>query len=376
MKKIYYYLIATVLFLSGITFAGTIKGKVTNGTAGFKIPKNIEVELSRFVDQKQDEDFKLKTTVDKNGFFTFKDLAVNVDSGSFYQPSILYKAVGYTGKKATLSAENPSAVSDIIIYEPTNSDSLISTAIQHYLIIPTTGFLEIQEILLLENKGDRTYRGTIPTESGKFITVNYKLPKAAGNISIGYGLMSCCVEPADGGFYDTMEILPGEKQISFTYKIKAPNKTIKFSREFSLPTGEFDVFFYGKNAKLSGDKLKELPDQIVENKVVKTFQAVNLKAGDKVIMNIAGLTGEPTNWSAITLAGVAGVLLLVGIFVFLKQKKGKVTNKEYAVKETLDTDDRDVILQRIIQLDEKYETGKLNKTEYLLQRNKLKDKLK
>ena len=77
MKNIYYYLIVTVLFLSGTTFAGTIKGKVTNGTAGFKIPKNTVVELARYVDKIQDEDFKLKTTVDKNGFFSFKNIAID-----------------------------------------------------------------------------------------------------------------------------------------------------------------------------------------------------------------------------------------------------------------------------------------------------------
>jgi len=138
MKNIYYCLIVSILFISGTTFAGTIKGKVTNGTKGFKIPANTVVELACFIDNNQDENFKMKTTADKTGFFIFNNI-VN-DSNVVYQPSVLYKAVSYTGKQAVLSNKNTSIVSNIIIFEPTKSDSLISTTLQHFLIIPTAGF--------------------------------------------------------------------------------------------------------------------------------------------------------------------------------------------------------------------------------------------
>jgi len=164
--------------------------------------------------------------------------------------------------------------------------------------------------------------------------------------------MSCCVEPTDGGFYDTMEIKPGKKQISFSYKIKAPDKTINFSKEITLPTKEFYIFLYGgKKTNLTGSKLRALPNQVVENKVIKNYQAVNLKAGDKLTINMAGLAGEPTDWSVITFSGITSILLLAGLLVYLKQKKEKVIKKEDIVKVTLDADDRDIILQRIIQLD-------------------------
>ncbi len=373
MKNIYHYIIVTLFFLSGTIAAGTIKGKVTNGTAGFKIPKNTVVELAKYVNKNKDDSFIMKATVDKNGFFSFKNL--EPDEQAIYIPSVVYNSVSYSGKQIVITKEKSSHISNIKIYESTKSDSLIYVELQHFLIIPTEGMLEIQEILLLKNDGDRTYTGSIPTGSGKFITAYHKLPKDAIDMQIGFGLMSCCVEPANEGFYDTMEIQPGEKQVSFSYKIKAPEETINFTKKITLPVKEFDVYLFGGQATLSGNKLTKLPDQIVENKVIKKYQALKLKNGDNVTINLAGLSGQPTDWSLIALIGVAGILLLAGIFVYQKQKKEKILVKEYSV-DNLDTDDREVILQRIIKLDEDYEAGKLDEAEYLIQRNKLKDKLK
>ena len=94
MKRLYCNLILIILMFNGIALAGSIKGKVTNGTMGIKVPENITVELSRYVNNQQDTNFKLKTTTDKNGYFSFKN--VPADPNTLYQPTVLYKAISFS----------------------------------------------------------------------------------------------------------------------------------------------------------------------------------------------------------------------------------------------------------------------------------------
>jgi len=374
MKRIYYNLILIIIMFNGIAFAGSIKGKVTNGTIGFKVPKNITVELSRYFKNQQDSKFKLKTKTNKNGYFSFKN--VPPDPNAYYQPTVLYKAVSYTGKAAVITTEKQTVKSNVKIYEPTKNDSLLSVSMHHFLISPAEGFISIKEVLLIENPGDRTYVGSIPTKSGKFITINYKLPKNSTNISLGSGLMSCCVEPDAGGFYDTMEIQPGKKQIAFSYRIKALKKQISFTKQVTLPTKEFDVLLYGSNAVLTGTGLREMQTQKFKNTDIKRFTAYNLKAGQRIALNLAGLTGTPTNWSNFILAGIVAILLLTGIFIYFKQKKDKTVKLQTDSVEIIDDEEKEIIIQKIIALDEKFEAGELEEKEYSSKRKKLKNKLK
>jgi len=282
MKRIYYSLMLIIIIFAKTAFAGSIEGKVTNGTIGFNVPKSITVELSfrfkvpknitvisHYLQNKQDTKFKLKTTIDKNGYFSFKNIPL--DTNTYYQPTVSYKGVRYTGKASVITSEKQTVKSNVKIYEPTKNDSLLFVSIHHFFIIPAKGFLSIEEILLIENPGNRTYIGSIPTKSDpnkmlkKFITINYKLPKNATDINLGSGLMLCCAASEAGGFYDTMVIQPGKKQIVFSYRIKTPQKQISFTKQVTLPTQEFDVLLYGSNAVLTGTGLQEMQTQRFQN---------------------------------------------------------------------------------------------------------------
>jgi len=319
MGRIYYNLAFFLLLLSGTIIAGSIKGKVENGTAGYKVPPNTIVELSRFIQNQQDTGFKLKTNTDGNGYFSFQ--SVPESPNAYYQPTVFYKGVSYAGESFTITPENQDGTSNVKIYEPTKSDSLVQVSLHHFLIIPAEGYLSVKEVSLLENIGDRTYIGSVPTQSGKFITVRYKLPKDAFGINLEDGLMSCCIEPDEDGFYDTMEILPGKKQIVFSYRIKAPDEQVSFTKRLTIPTGEFGVLLYGSGVNLTASNLQEMPPQNFEGTDIKTFTADSLAAGQQFDITLSGLSGEPADWSNYTLFIIAGVLLLAGIFIYFKQKK-------------------------------------------------------
>ena len=70
------------------------------------------------------------------------------------------------------------------------------------------------------------------------------------------------------------------------------------------------------------------------------------------------------------------ILLLTGIFIYFKQKKDKTVRLQTDSVEIIDEDEKEIIIQKIIALDEKFEAGELEEKEYSSKREKLKNKLK
>jgi hypothetical protein len=364
------------LLPAGIILAGSIKGKVTNGTKGYKVPANTMVELNRYQGNSLDNTFKLSVPL-KNGKFVFDNLPSNPNYA--YEPVVTYQNVKYYGKSKIVSTQKPNPESDIMIYESTRSDSAISIKMHHFLINSAQGFINIKEIQLIKNDGDKTYVGSVPAQGGKYITANYYLPQGATEVTLGDGLMSCCVVASDKGFYDTMEILPGQKSIAFMYKLNAEDKTINFVKELARSTNELDVIIDDNAVSLSSNKLSS---NSAPNMSVKRYSAENLKAGESVDIKLAGLTGAPTNWSNIALGISAVVLLGIGFVVYSKQKKQTSNTEakdEPGNSKSINTTDhisREELLDKIINLDEKYESGNIEEKVYKTKRNELKNMLK
>lgn len=291
---------------------------------------------------------------------------------------VTYENASYYGKSLPIPGKN-STISDnnVTIYEATKSDSDISITVHHYIINPAEGFLNVEEMVQLKNKGDRTYVGSIPAQNGKFVTVNYYLPKDASQVSLGQGLMSCCIFGSGTGFFDTMTILPGTKTITFTYRINSDKKEFSFDKKLSLPTKEFDVLLENNSVKLTSNKLTAIP---VPDKNLKGYSARNLNAGENIDINLAGLAGTPADWSSITLGIFLGLLLTVGFFIYIRQKKINpvLLDSGTGIIEDIDEDEenaREKLLDEIVELDERYKQGEIKEEFYVENRNELKNRL-
>jgi len=373
-------ILLTLLGFMGMGYAGTLRGKIENGTKGGIVPADLQVFLNIYKRDGQNTtpvSSDKFTKINRKGEFVFKDLEVT--PGIFYEPMVTYKNVKYYGPMVELTKDKPNAKSNVKIYETTTSDSTIEVLRHHILLLPAKGILNVREIMVLANRSDRTYVGKEPTASGKFRTITFRLPKGAKSIQLGEGAMSCCIEFEEGGFYDTMEFPPGQRQISFDYRIDVDDKEMELAKPITLVTREMDFIPMEPTLQISGDGLKL---QNIENTKVRMYVAQNFRKGDVVKIRVAGLVPKPTN-PGYVLLGLFTVLLLIGGVVALRkykqtQQMAQETISDEAVKSKapLPQSTADQLVREIAILDEMFEENKIDPDVYEQKRKELKERLK
>ncbi len=377
MKRLLILTTLIPLFLASPLWAGKLVGKVKNGTEGFSLRSGMTVELNRYQNNQLDSEFKASATVDEAGKFMFENLPQS--STAFYEPVVTYQNVKYYGDVVQLTKDQSRATSQVAIYETTHSDSALTAVRHHFLISPAEGFASIREVVVLQNRSDRTYVGNQATSGGKFRTLQYRLPEGASQLQLGKGLMSCCVEQIEDGFYDTMEIQPGKKEVVFSYRLDTPDEMLQIDKPVTISTASFDVFPMDPALQISSEQLTETP---MSNSKFTRYAAAGLAPLSSISFQISGLTGKPLNLSALFLAGFFGLLLIGGGYVWLRSRS--TSPKPGAEGEDLETTDadyesrqsREELIREIAELDEAYEGKKIEGKDYQERRNELKARLK
>lgn len=294
--------------------AGKITGVIQNGTAGYTIPESLTVHLNRYRGGKQDDSFQQITNLKPGGRFFFLDLPEGEEY--IYEPMVYYEGIKYYGTAITISPTSPTGKSEIRIYETTNDDSAISAVIHHLILESGVGLVQVREVIVLQNKSDRTYVGKDHHEQ-QFHTIDYKLPPNAVNIRLGQGLMSCCIQSLADGFFDTMELLPGRKEVDFSYQIQSSGSELQFIKPITVQTLAFDILVLDTTLQVSGARIVEMP---VKNGNYKRYVAAHFQPGEKMDLHLAGLTTPPKDFSTLMMILFVAFLLVV---LFIASKKFK-----------------------------------------------------
>ncbi len=376
MNRVFLVLFFSLSLLLSSSSGGVLTGKIKNGTAGYTVPSEIKVEINEYRSNGQNPAQKtlgVVASVDSKGRFMFTD--VPEDSNVAYEPMVTYKGIKYYGRAVSITKKQARAQSDIIIYETTQSDSNISALRHHMILSPGEGFLNIKEVVVFENKGDRTYIGKGLAKNGKFRTITYKLPPDAKEVQLGKGAMSCCIEFEQSGFYDTMEFPPGKKQITYFYRIDAPEKTLKISKPITFSTMELDIIPLDPAIQITGPNIKETA---LTGTRTRMFVATGLNKASVLTLNISGLKGKPFNASYLFFGIFTGLLLIGFFMVYLKIKKNRRNvPEEKAIDAGIDKKaERERLVRKIALLDVSFESGELEESEYKRQREELKKQVK
>lgn len=354
--------------------AGTLTGKVQNGTAGSSLQSGLTVELERYRNEEIDPNFKLSTPVSKNGEYSFSDL--EEDPAILYQPLVLYQNVKYYGQEVQFDGKNNKVQSNVFIFETTDSDSAVSALRHHILINPAKGVTFIREMIVLENRSDRTYVGKKQPSGDVNQTILYNLPEGAADLKINKGLMACCIINFEGGFYDTMELPPGRKEVVFSYHIDSPDSKLDITKPITLPTAALDVIPMTPDI---GIESKDLKEASIGDTKLKRFAATGLYASPQTIsFRVTGLAGQPFNWSYVILPAFLAILFIGGAIVFFRTKREQPVitppQKEKVVKSEESYKNVELI-KAIALLDEAFENKLIEESHYREKRKELKESL-
>ena len=212
-----------------------LEGQVINGTQGGGDVQGLVVALQGLLPSGQ-EVFRLEAITGPGGNFLFS--GVVPQEGYLYRPVVEYGKVRYYGDGFT--AQNlRGAFLAMTVYEATETDDAIRYLQQTAVVVEMdqeAGLLRILEDTVVENAGDRTYIGSRDS-AGQVSTVRVPLPPLAFDVVPGFGFGSQGYLVTEGTLADIAPLLPGQRDLIYSYSVAYIAPQHALTRAYPYPTG-------------------------------------------------------------------------------------------------------------------------------------------
>jgi hypothetical protein len=243
------------------------------------------------------------------------------------------------------------------------------------------GALFIQEIMVLENLGNRVYVGSREVEPGKREVLRISLPKKAMAFEPLKGLMGCCIVQTEDGFIDTMDIKPGKKDIRFSYKVDYGSSRYELSKRLYAKTESIDFLIPDKGIKAKSDMLEFRGPMGNPDQRFLHLSGKDLAKGSRIVLELKSL---PWGKGLFRLAVVVLVIVIMGAglsYPFMRKWMRKGESGESAIidigpERPTPVDQREELLREIGHLDDLFESGKIDPEEYRSKRKRMMEEAK
>lgn len=376
---------------------GVATGKITNQTNPDVPVGELEVML-HILDQDQNQLGMLHGQSATDGSFTIKDVPMTAGIG--YAAAVVFDETTYYSPIAWAENGSTTTVLNVPVYETTPDLTDVRIEQMHVLFDFAQDGIEVKELFALSNLGIRTVRGgqKIPENNQVKASVLFPLPENADFISF---------EPQDntrfikfaGGFGDLAPIQPGEmvNMLVTSYLIPYGNPRT-FTYQTSLPVKRVNFLLpHTSGITLKADGLGTAEKVEGQNgSLYDLYLIENLPAGTEMVINLEGDVNLTTEDSVIPAEATAtnnrlpltvglavlGVALAGGgVFWWVRSNKRTGETEEQEVEVCVlpldSTEPRlDELLEEINQLDEQYESGKIDEGKYQSLRADLTSKAK
>ncbi len=341
---------------------GTIAVTVQNMTGGQ--PKTIggqEITLTIYANNAEVD--KKTATTDVGGTATF---TVSTEPARTYGVNVKYKGGDYDSPPLTFKAGETAERIVLRVYEPTTDPAVLRVNIQHLIVEPGEGLVQITELVVFANPTDRTYVGARVREDGKRETLRFRLPAGASNVSYLEGLMECCVFASADGFVDTMDVKPGVREIGFSYTIPYRRGQVTVTRALDYPTDALELFG-GPAVRLAATPLTAQAPVQTEQGMYTRFSGQSLPRGAQITLALSGLPVRQSSSRRLLVAAFAGVIAAALVYPLLRRRARPAPRTPAS---------RDDLINTIAALDDLHEAGGIPDAEYRRQRGRFKDRLR
>jgi hypothetical protein len=363
-----------------------IKGQVTNGTPGGKIPGGLKLTLYLYNGMSLDS--TLDTQAADDGSYTFKNVKldpndvyfISVDAfGATFNSDILH-GTDITGAEATLPVK---------IYDPsTDASPLLVDRLHVFFDFTTQGVVQVVNLYVISNPSDHV----IVAGAASQPVISFKLPKGATDLKFQDGTLGGGrYVQAEGGFGDTLSIPPGSSahQVLFAYNLPYTNKA-SLAVESPLPVNAA-IVMVPPGVTMTSSQLSDAGQQDVQGTSFHMYQSkTSLKAGEALNLALSGKPSDgataasqpPVNYLLIGLGAFGVALVGVGVWMYFTQTRRAavpVEGLEYAPEPGEDAaapeESSEALLDDIVALDDLHAGGNLPDAAYRERRAALKARL-
>ncbi|NIA28657.1 MAG: hypothetical protein GWP06_01935 [Actinobacteria bacterium] len=345
-----------------------VMGRVVNGTESDQAVLNQAVQL--YANGNTSKPI-LRSKTDATGKYRLQ-LADSLLNGSFYVATNFQKS-DYYSESFQLQKKHTS-VKDLIVYESTNNDSHISVGMEHIVITPDAGVLQIKDIYFVQNTGKTTFVGTEQVATDKFSTFSIPIPPASENIDVGGDLMSCCAILKNSRIHETMPIKPGTRQEVITYVYPYKGREVTLEKPIIYSTAVIDILIPYNTALIQVANLVDMGALDIKGVKYSHYKLENLPARMNAQIRLSGLPGKPK--SLVWLVVLAALATIIGFFAYALLRRRKVTLlKDDTYVDMPPTKAKEMLLQRIVALDDIRDNGKISEEAYQTERERLKQSI-
>ncbi len=344
-----------------------IEGTIVNGTAGQAVPDNLPMTLYVLPHQGAQQDMITRTFQSGvNGHFVITDSAISpsnlVAAGVDYKDLSFYSEVAPSQPQVTLP---------ITIYESTADAAQVKIDALHMVVEPSPAGLNVSEIYVLSNNGDRFVAGF-----GQPV-LHIGLPAAAIDLQIDPSMQHVLEQQGDGlDYYDAIPVGQQVQQIIFQYTL--PVTATSLNRAIYQPISRVNLLLGGQtdNLTVTSDQLKSAGPRTIPaspstgQTTSQTFQqytAADIQPGQTLSLSI-GTASQPLDWRILLGIGLV-VVGAVGLVLWRRaQKQQPAVDRSAAIQ-------KEALIDQIAALDDDFADGKIDEVNYKARRAKLKAQL-
>ncbi|MFC1873992.1 hypothetical protein ACFLYX_01685 [Chloroflexota bacterium] len=335
---------------------GLIEGQLVNGTNGGSSVADQEIILKAFVN---DAEVNSSTTAsDAEGRFTFAGLSTEADYE--YQVWLTYQEAEYDSEMISFNGDETTKSTEITVYDST-SDDVLNVVATHIFIYPGEGRLDVEEYYLFTNDTDHAYVGG--ADAATTGRLRFYLPSGVTDMQPAMGLMECCLVLNEDGFGETMAVLPGDKEVAYSYVINGTAGEYTFSHRLNYPIAKLNLLIQGEGIGASSDQLITEEPLDIEGVKYTYLTGENFIADSTLEVQLAGL--PIGNQGAIVWVIVALVLMIAGTILVYQMRKNKLQPKPQPVRTKGNPARRKQgLLVELARLDDDFEDGKIPEETY------------
>jgi len=342
---------------------GVINVRVQNGTVGGGPVGSLTVTLRQFAGMQLAEERQTQTGPD--GSFRFDGLPTSPQDA--YLVVVRYAGVDYVSGMVQLH-QRPEQTVDLTVYETTTDPSAVRIASRSLVIAgasPELRAVDIMDILIVENSGDRTYLGD---RSG--VVLRIPLPRGAQEIRPQPGFDYGQPRLEDGVLLTTGPLPPGSQTVVLSYTVPYEGTRATLSIGTAMPTSTLRALVRDGSYRLSSRSLIDTGTVEVSGVTYRVLVVDAPVVGDMHVVQVSGLprTGLlfdlPTGPIIALAVGLAGLIAAAVLTVIVLRRRRVGTETGRAA-----IDERLQLAAELNRLDEARAAGELDETAYQEQRS-------
>ncbi|HET7376952.1 MAG TPA: hypothetical protein VFK30_09605, partial [Anaerolineae bacterium] len=329
--------------------ATIIEGYIINGTAGQPALANVPVNIYVL----HADNSVVSQTIQSDAQGKFVADVISATHGDTIYGEVVYKNLNFFNGPVAYGLDL-TATLPITVFESTQDTTKVNIDALHIVAVPDTTGLQVSEIYVLSNSGDRYVAGF-----GQPI-LHLSLPNGATSISPDPNMPAdTLISNGDGvDYYDAIPVGSKSTQIVFQYHLTGSSFVL--DRPVLQNVGVVNLLLQSDVAQLRGvsDQFNSQGAQPIQGQTYQQFSAQNLKPGDKLSFRIETAVG-PVNWPVILGVGLIG-LGLIGLIIWqVQQRRGLKSAPKQQVAEATQAD-QDALIDQIAALDDLHAAGKVD----------------